>query len=161
MRGRKPKPTEVKRRNGKPGHRALPENEPEPTPGMPAPPDDIADDVRAIWDRVTPELFKMGVLAKVHREIVASYCRAVAEEEWAERVIADEGAIIDTPFGKKANPAVKIRNDAEKRKRQIAVEFGLTPSSQARASKVPQPKDPDSQSENPALRLLKRASSAG
>lgn len=160
--GRKRKPTALRAAMGNPGHRPLPTNEPTPTPGVPDAPASLRREEREVWDRVVPELKRMGVLSKMHREIIASYCRAEALECRAAAALRKEGEVIKAPFGPKKNPWMDILDKAEKRKRAIAVEFGMTPSSQARATKViggdgiEDEKEPD----NPALRLLKRANAA-
>jgi len=158
MKGRKPKPTALKMAMGNPGGRRLPTDEPQPTPGLPDPPAMLVPEERAVWDRIVPEMLKMGVLAKVHGDLIGSYCRAVVEERRAAAALAEQGHVVKTRYGQRVNPWFRVMQDAEKRMRAIAVEFGLTPSSHARASKVQvgSNEEPD----DPAQRLLKRANAA-
>ncbi len=158
MKGRKPKPTALKIAQGNPGGKPLPKNEPKPTPGMPDPPAMLGSEERAVWDRFVPELLKMGVLAKVHGDMIASYCRAVVQERLAAAALAEQGHVVKTRYGQRVNPWFRVMQDAEKRRRAIAVEFGLTPASQARASKVEV--ESNEEPDDPALRLLKRANAA-
>lgn len=161
MRGRKQKPTALKKLEGNPGRRPLPVDEPIAPPGAPEMPPNLSKEAQKLWPKKVKELMEIGVLSPVHGELLAMLCEAIVDEIAAKLQIRKEGAIIDTPFGQKAHPAVKLRRDAAHLIAKIAVEFGMTPSSATRATKAGAGSKKDGEPENPAMRLLKRANSAG
>ena len=75
-RGRKPKPTAVKERQGNPGKRKLNKDEPqfsefdEHTP----PPDDLDENGKTMWVFVLKELIPQKVLLKTDLQTVAKHC---------------------------------------------------------------------------------------
>ena len=71
MRGRKPKPTLLKLREGNPGKRPINEHKPSPPDGMPACPDILDDEARAEWFRTTCVLKEMGLLSRADRAALA------------------------------------------------------------------------------------------
>src|SRR4051812_31093346 len=91
-RGRKPKPTALKRAEGNPGKRRLPANEPTPEIAAPDCPAHLTAGARAEWDRLAPELEANGLLTRVDRAALAGYCVlyarwAEAEEQLKERFV--------------------------------------------------------------------------
>ena len=141
--GRRPKPIELHQLGGNPSKLSneelagsqsllLPKGEPEMPKGMPK----VA---RREWRLIVPELLAVGVLALVDRQALASYCRACAMVEQAQKEIDKYGIMFLTKFedrhgnvvigDMKANPAVSILNQAEKTKKSFLIEFGLTPAS--------------------------------
>jgi phage terminase small subunit len=75
MRGRKPHPTLLKLVKGNPGHRPLTDSEPAPRKMLPEPPAELSGDARKEWDRVAPELYRMGLLTGLDRAALAAYCQ--------------------------------------------------------------------------------------
>ena len=65
MVGRKPKPTDVKKREGNPGKRKLNTKEPVPAKGMPACPDWLMLEASNEWKRLAELMNLMGVLTEV------------------------------------------------------------------------------------------------
>lgn len=134
MRGRKPKPTELKKLSGNPGKRKLPEHEPAlpiEAPDMPA---WLDDEAQAEWNRIIPLLQEMRILTKAYRAALAAYC-----ETWstyvraAESVMETGGEIVRSPSGFPIqNPYASVRNTAKKQLMLIAAEFGLTASAKPR-----------------------------
>jgi phage terminase small subunit len=76
MRGRKPKPTALKMFEGNPGKRALNRNEPKPPAETPDCPVHLDDEAQAEWNRITPELSTLGLIARIGRAALAAYCQA-------------------------------------------------------------------------------------
>lgn len=62
MAGRPPKPTRLKILQGNPGHRPLPENEPQPPAGKPKPPETLSTEARNLWNRYSARYEAMGTL---------------------------------------------------------------------------------------------------
>lgn len=73
-RGRKPRPTEVKRVLGNPGKRALPEAEPEFAAGDIPAPEWLDELEREEWDRIVPALVRVKVGKPVHQGALEGIC---------------------------------------------------------------------------------------
>jgi P27 family predicted phage terminase small subunit len=142
-RGRKPKPTEVKKLEGNPGKRALNHKEPKPEIGIPECPPHLKNAARKEWARVTRELIKLKILTLVDRAALVAYCQAWEDYVNACKELEKEGAvIISDKGGAYQNPWVSIKNSAMDRMVRISSEFGMTPSSRTRI-KVEAPDEDD------------------
>ena len=75
-RGRKPKPTALKRAQGNPGKRALNPAEPQPPKGLTSCPPHHSDVACEEGDRVAEVLHDMGVFTVVDRAGLAACCQA-------------------------------------------------------------------------------------
>jgi P27 family predicted phage terminase small subunit len=147
MAGRKPKPTALRVLQGNAGKRALPKHEPTPAAEPPPKPAHLTERAAAAWDRVAPELHRLGLLSVV--DGLALELLVCAYDDWREAHIevAAEGATYETEteHGRivRAHPQVAIRSDAWRRVKSILAEFGLTPSSRARLDiEAPGQEDP-------------------
>lgn len=139
MKGRKPIPTKIKLLRGNPGKRDL--NLSEPQPGGPAIcPDWLCSLAVEEWDRVSPELNRLGILTSVDTMSLASYCQAVAMLRRAEANISERGMVLEDG---KPNPSVGQANEAMRQIRSFASEFGLSPASRSRVKIDPQIDDLD------------------
>lgn len=135
MRGRKPKPTELKRLQGNPGGRALNKHEPKPALEAPTAPSHLDAGAKREWRRIVPLLVKLRLLSKIDRAALAIYCQAVSRMEMAQKKIAEEGEVTTAPSGYPVqSPYLAIYNKAAEQVVKIAAEFGLTPSSRSRIS---------------------------
>jgi P27 family predicted phage terminase small subunit len=140
--GPKPKPAHLKLLEGNPGKRRVPVGEPRPPIGpVPQAPEFLASEARAEWDRVSPQLYHMGLLSEADVAPLAAYCQAYARWLLAERVIAtmaekDQltgGLMVKTTNGNAIqNPLVGTSNKAASDMVRFASEFGLTPVARAR-----------------------------
>jgi len=137
-RGRKPKPTELKRRAGNPGRRKL--NDQEPTPALRAPPcprhlDRIA---RREWRRLCRELLELGILTDLDRAVLIAYCESWSLYVQAREKVAEEGSVLisskGTPY---ASPYHNQMTAAMKAMVGYAAELGMTPSSRSRVTARP------------------------
>jgi P27 family predicted phage terminase small subunit len=134
VRGRKPKPTVLKIREGNPGKRALNDREPTPADGVPDRPEMLIGEAAAEWDRVSQVLAEMGLLTRADRSALAAYCTAYARWLQAEEQVAKFGTIVKSPekgFPMKS-PYLTVADQALETMRKFMVEFGLTPSSRSR-----------------------------
>lgn len=133
MRGRRPKPTELKKLAGNPGKRPLNRREPQLRAGLPRCPSHLSAEAKREWRRVTKELFDAGLLTSVDRAAIAAYCQAWSN--WVEAVQALDGedkvCVTDKGYSH-ANAWVSIANKALAEMRTWMVEFGMTPSSRSR-----------------------------
>ena len=100
---------------------------------MPAPPRWLGSVARAEWKRIAPILHDRGLLARRHVASLAAYCRAYGEMVEAQREIESKGRFIQTQLGNWIQaPWVGAANKAADQLRGYLVEFGLSPSSEAR-----------------------------
>jgi P27 family predicted phage terminase small subunit len=139
--GRRPTPTYLRVLKGNPGRRPLPKNEikPERPSEVPEPPDWLDDYGAAEWARVTPGLWKTGMLTEPDAGTLAAYCFSHAQlrkaAEILKRMRANDagglrGLIVSTKDkGTTPNPLVWIANAAAKNMNRFATELGMTPSS--------------------------------
>lgn len=142
MRGRPPKPTALKRLNGNPGKRPLPENEPQPSIKKQTVPAFLNPEARTEWKRIVPELEKMGLLTVVDRTALEGYCIAYAKWRLAEEYINKHGLIYEsmlyTRDGKELgmrrleHPEVSIAHQTALLILKYCAEFGFTPSARVR-----------------------------
>ena len=143
MRGRKPTPTALKVLQGNPGKRPLNRREPKPPPTAPGCPTWLSIEAKAEWRRVVPVLDQLGMLTKVDRAALATYCEEWATFVYAQRLVHEHGITIKVHestsldgqtlyFRPTKNPALQVARDAADKVRQFASEFGLTPSARTR-----------------------------
>ena len=145
----RPKPTVLKIIEGNPGKRPLNKKEPKPQVSLTPCPAYLKKDKIAYseWNRISGELYKLGLLTNVDRAALELYCSQYAVYRRALRDIEQKGLITtNIRKGDKANPATQIAREAAKMIKAIAVEFGLTPSSRARIS-LPNEKSSDAEFE--------------
>ena len=136
--GRPPKPTALHVLNGNPSRKSdLGQHEPRPTPVAPDCPAWLSADARTEWDRVTPELERLGLLTVVDMVSLAAYCQSYARWVEAERVLSEKG--ITHEYTNKAGetnvtarPEVGIADKYLKHVKAFCSEFGLSPSSRVR-----------------------------
>lgn len=132
MRGRKPKPPEIRQRRNKPKPSAA-------SPGRPLdpskPPDWLGAAARAEWDRVVRFLLAEEAASDWDRALLVAYC--VSWERWstAEQEVQRLGQLVKSPKTSvpMQNPFVSIANAAHERMVKLAGELRLTPVSRARA----------------------------
>jgi len=129
--GPKPKPIHLKLIEGNPGKRPLPAT-PMPEPKAPDPPPELEGDGLAEWERVAPQLERLGLLSHLDRAALAAYCWAWARLLAAGRVLAESTVLIRKDRRIVKNPAIQVARDAAQECRAWAAEFGMTPSARAR-----------------------------
>jgi phage terminase small subunit len=117
--GRKPIPTHLKILRGNPGKRPLNKSEPKPTGKLPACPEWLSEHARELWNRFGPELEKLGVATDMDAVAMELLCDTYGEWRMAKER-GDWCAAVS----------------AWKRLKAILIEFGLTPSSRTKVSKV-------------------------
>jgi len=151
MRGRKPKPTKLKKLEGDIHKERFNPNEPEPDVCIPDIPDWMSAEAKREFMRIAPELKALGILSKIDRAALVGYCQAWARFKDAEVLIQKSGYIITTEKGNEIqHPAVGIANKAMDEMRKFLVEFGMSPASRPKVSAKPKEKKV-----NPMEKLLK------
>jgi len=120
---------------GNPGKRPINEKEPKPEVAIPSCPPHLGSTARKEWDRLSRELFALGVLTGLDRAALAAYCDSYADWVYARNKIKKHGRLIETKEGNIIqSPYVGMSNTAKKLMHKFLIEFGLTPSSRSRIS---------------------------
>lgn len=133
MKGRKPKPTALKRAQGNPGKRALNHAEPQPPEGLPDCPPHLSEAAQAEWHRLAQALHDMGVLTMADRAALAAYCQAWGRWVEAEEKLQTTPAMIRTPSGYvQQSPWMSVANKQLELMGRYMAELGLTPAARSR-----------------------------
>ena len=137
--GRPPKPTALKVLEGNPGKRPLNKREPRPTAGAPTRPEWLLPEAKREWNRLVPELTRLGLLATVDRASLSAYCQCWAMYVDAVKDIKENGTTFVTDKGYEGpRPSVAIMNQMLQRMGSLSAKFGFTPSDRARIAVPPQ-----------------------
>lgn len=119
---------------------AKPTMKPEPNPlrETPPPPEWMANDAAAEWERVTPVLMARKILTEADLGSLENYCVAIGQVRQCQRRLAGQ----DEPFftgengAPRPDPALRVMHTAMTIARQLAAELGLTPVSRSRPALV-------------------------
>jgi len=135
MRGRKPKPTAIRRLDGNPGKRGYNAAEPAPPEGLPDCPPHLTDLARAEWDRIAATLHQMGVVTTVDRAVLAAYCQAWGRWVEAEEKLKETPVMLKTPSGYvQQSPWLSVANKQLELMGRYMAELGITPASRSRVA---------------------------
>lgn len=104
-------------------------------PGRPAPPPDLKGEGLAEWKRIVPELDAKGLLTKVDRGVLASYCRAWAHSCEANDFIMEHGLVIrDRDGTERKTTAWQMWRESTSIAAALAKELLITPNARLRAT---------------------------
>jgi P27 family predicted phage terminase small subunit len=148
MRGRKPKPTELKKRSGNPGKRKLNDREPKPKATTDGTKVDrlvklankatgvaFAAAQKMFIERYAPQLGDLGVLTDADVAAFEMMSTHYGLVKVAEAVIEHEGLLTMTVMdGVKRHPLLQTIRENSTAFRLYAAEFGMTPAGRARLS---------------------------
>jgi P27 family predicted phage terminase small subunit len=133
IRGRKPKPTALRRADGNPGKRGFNADEPVPPDGLPDCPSHLCMDAREEWDRLAGTLHAMGVLTLVDRAVMAAYCQSWGRWVEAEEKLKVTPTLLKSPSGYvQQSPWLSIANKQLELMSRYMTELGLTPAARSR-----------------------------
>lgn len=107
---------------------------------IPAAPAWLPAEAKAEWKRVTPELHRLGILAKLDRAALALYCDSWDKFVRAAKVLEDAELIERDSHGPKKHPGWTIYSSAASTCANLAKELLLTPSARLRST-LPEPDD--------------------
>lgn len=112
----------------------------------PEAPEWLPAEARDEWNRVVPELDRLGLLKSIDRTALTSYCMVWQRFVDANAIVAREGMIVEEELtlGRTKlyrHPALLTVEVASKELRAWATEFGLTPSSEQRLASTKDGKD--------------------
>ena len=143
MKGRKPKPTALKKAEGNPGKRRPNPAEPRPVvAGHPDRPPHLEGEAAAEWDRVVA-LCPPEWVARTDRATLAAYCQSWGQHVEATLALARHGLVVKSPSGYPIlNPYQSVARGAMADCVKFAAELGLTPSSRSRVRADPAPAGP-------------------
>jgi len=140
MKGRKPKPSSIKRAEGNPGRRALNESEPVYTvpKRVPYAPRFLSAEAQREWNRAATLLMRAHVLTDADLTALALYCDAYGRWIEARANVAKAGAVLKSSATGALydNPYVHHANRAREQMLKLMAEFGMTPSSRTRIKTV-------------------------
>lgn len=99
----------------------------------PEPPEILYGDALEEWQRIVPELQRLGLTKTVDAAALTAYCLTWQRLLQAQRLVDEEGQglITQNSQGRVRNPALAIVEAASKELRAWAHEFGLTPAAEA------------------------------
>lgn len=141
--GRRKKPTALKELAGNPGKRPLPKNEPRPDAGLPDKPKVMSRVASQEWDRLAPQLDKLGLLTSIDLITFVTYCESYSEYCAAKAHIKKYGRYQKVNGLWKRNPAIGDAKASAQQMFKFAEGFGLTPSSRAKvAAEMKNPAQP-------------------
>jgi phage terminase small subunit len=149
VRGTLPTPTKIRILNGNPSRRPLPANEPQFTPGIPAPPSGMSGRARKQWDQLIGEMANSGVLRLVDGGALAMLCEDLAMLDTLRKGLAGQESEVAKKAKEKkqqisGNALTALSRTTEGRRTLTSIrelsaqiiiqrrEFGLTPSSSTR-----------------------------
>lgn len=108
-------------------------NSPEAAPKRPSRPSWILPEAKREWNRIVPQLERLGLLTELDRSLLAGYCQAWGRYVQAQRELAKAGLTYVNDRGQvKRHPVANIADNYAEEMRKIALQFGLTPSSRGR-----------------------------
>lgn len=141
MRGRRPKPTELKLLQGTARKDRTKENRPEPTKvdALPDPPDYLKKHGKRLWKQQLQQLIQLKMLTQVDLNVLGQYCK-----EWDLYNMAIDD-LDKNGFKNKydqISASVTIKNQAFKNMLSISDRFGFVASAREKLS-VPQDKPAD------------------
>src|SRR5215831_5793220 len=122
MRGRKPKPPQLRLVGGNAGKRPI-RRSPQPK-GVAARPPGLSPAARREWDRLKPPLAALGLLTPADAQFFACYCEAAATWRHANQQLRKLGEMVLDDKGMPCrNPWLRVRSDAAAELRQFGSEF--------------------------------------
>ena len=137
IRGRKPKPTALRRSEGNPGKRGYNPAEPVAPGDLPDCPAHLNAAAQQEWDRLAGVMHEMGVLTTVDRAGFAAYCQCYGRWVEAEEKLRETPLLYKTQSGYiQQSPWLSVANKQLELMGRYMTEFGLTPASRSRVAAV-------------------------
>jgi len=133
-RGPKPAPRALKLLRGNPGKRPLDPGEVAAlkASGGPQPPEWLAGEALAEWNRRAPQLAELGVIGAIDQAVLALYCQAWERYLEAKRALGRKSRVVKPRGGNPyTSPLVTQVRDALADVIKLARELGLSPSARS------------------------------
>jgi P27 family predicted phage terminase small subunit len=130
-RGPPPKPPLLKLIAGNPGHRPIPhEIQPTVTSEPPLPPSWLDEGARQEWERIAPELHRLGLLTVLDHSVFAAYCTSLARWITVEKLLSSGDGTLINNNDKRAVARMAARERADAMR--YGAQFGIGPPNRAR-----------------------------
>jgi P27 family predicted phage terminase small subunit len=135
-----PVPDNVRKLRGNPGKRPEPKR-PKAATGIPARASWLDKEAKAEWDRITPELERIGILSQIDRAVLHAYCHTWARWVAVARALDKDGGLEvhpdpthpDRPTGGlRKHPLWSVYLSLGRELRSAAVGLGLQPDARGR-----------------------------
>jgi P27 family predicted phage terminase small subunit len=105
-------------------------NEARPQAAIPPMPEHLNAEAKAEWERISQELFQVGLVTNVDRAALVAYCEAWAAYLEAGRKVAEQGTVVQAVNGNRiVNPYFRIQRQSLATMHKFIREFGLSPAS--------------------------------
>lgn len=142
-RGPKSLPDNVHKLNGNPSKKNFANHTGSDVPvEIPEPPEHLDDGALTEWGRISHELFRLGLIAKVDRAALGVYCQAYSRWAHAEGKIKEKGddALIQSTGNgyQQIGVWLQISNRAVEQMKSFLAEFGMSPSARVKVNPSPQ-----------------------
>jgi P27 family predicted phage terminase small subunit len=136
------KPTALKVLEGNPGKRPLPQNEPKPKPIAPECPEWLIGEGKKMWNRLSSEMERIGLLTVIDGEAFAAACQAWKIFVECQQYINNNGLTYEYEnkggaVNEIERPQVKIGQKSLDQFRAFCSEFGLSPAARTRIEVKP------------------------
>lgn len=115
------------------------------------PPVWLVADALAVWDEQAPALIASARLRSTSAATFGVYCQLVVDCDRLSRDVAEEGTVVESSRGVKANPKIRLLRDARRDLLSYAKAFALDPASAARMPSA----TPTAAPENPLVAYIK------
>jgi P27 family predicted phage terminase small subunit len=137
MPGPPPTPLRLRLLRGNPGKRPLrPEVEPTRPSACPDRPAFVTGYAADEWNRIAPEIHRLGLLTTLDVSVLGVYCATVARWRAAEETLArmaQGGLLVENDKGElRRNPLVQVARHAAADMVRLAGHFGMTPAARSR-----------------------------
>lgn len=129
-RGVPPEPRRLRMLKGETAPHEIAPWEPEAEAGPVEPPDFLSPDAVEVWERLSPELTRIGLLAPRYADQFAILCESIVQWRRAARAMAVAGPVIkgQRDGGLVSNPFSREFARYAELVRRYSIEFGMTPS---------------------------------
>ncbi len=128
-----PKPAEVRRRQGNPAKRKLPDTVMIGGRAAPRMPAKLSPRAKTIWKQLVPHFAEIGMLDQVDGPALYGMCASIAMMQDAYEQLQREPLLVEGSMGQpRPNPLIQIFRDAQTDVRAWCDRFGLDPAARTR-----------------------------
>lgn len=151
-RGRKKKPLELINLHGNPGKRPIPEGIPQPEKlyDVPPAPEYLNNIAKEIWNKIAPELVRIGVLTKIDVYTLEQCCIGLSIARMAACKINEETLIYSSKGKVGRTPFLIVLRESLDLFQTYGANLGLSPADRMRLKEIKEP-----QKDNPLQEFIK------
>ena len=124
MRGRRPKPDQIKEAQGTLQKCRTNKKKPKSS-GVPVSPFEAGSIAQAKWDEVVPGLQRLGLIDEIDRTALEALCWQYELATKSKQEIEQHGITLSTEHGTIKNPACTVNSDAWAKIRSLINDLGL------------------------------------